>query len=272
MVTALFVSCDKDKNSDEPTPTPTDLVSSIVETYIGDTSYDHNYWSKRYSFQYDESNKLKGILYTHSNSNNSPLLEFFWNPFSMLCDDKKVNVNLSPSGYITSANAYIGTEYYPFEHDIKIDYDSKGHLIRLTYYEPEYLVETIYKWENTLLTEIEVSWSEDDHFGKKVLEIAYGNEQNKTGIWPASFWVFSDFEFTLGENNWCCMLQTGLIGVAPTRLPISVSEKSTSHYQGGDFQNEFSYKITPQLDSEGRLTSETIEEAKCRYNLKYHYQ
>ncbi|MDE7437991.1 MAG: DUF4595 domain-containing protein [Muribaculaceae bacterium] len=265
-----LASCDKDNNGDDPTPnpnpnptpTPTSTAQlSSLEITEKESGYS-DYFAK-YIFQYDESNKIKSI----SESGNDELTDFSWNPFSMTVDGHKINVTLSSAGYLTRAQAWSGTESTTFE------YDNKGYIVREICEDIDFYEETIYTWKDNLLVEILRTWKEDIYTGKELATISYSNDQNKTGIWPASFWECELLYFEPSDYECTCILQTGLLGVAPTLLPASITiERKVSNNTSIK-----KYNISTKLDSEGRLSSETIEsvagyESMSTYNLKYTYR
>lgn len=266
----VFTACpDKPYEGDDPTPNPPQPTKTVqlssIETIYNDGT------TTRSIFEYDENNRIKSIRdsWTYSSGNNDDytLTEFFWDPFSIIWEDKKVNVTLSPAGYITYAKAWAETDYNTYE------YDKAGHLIRETCNDEDYYEEIIYTWRDGLLVEVEENLSDEDYWEKSLSVISYGGEHNKTGIWPASFCECELLYFEPGDYDSPCVLQTGLLGVAPTRLPVSVSREVV--YDDGD-HSERKYKISPQLDAEGRLLSETIEENAYgmthSYRLKYNYR
>lgn len=258
MFALSFASCDKNNNGDEPTPNPTPSAPAAQLSSINTVeNFTHNgissTYTSNYLFEYNDLNKIKRIKETHEYEGKeySDLSEFSWNPFSMSINGKKINVTLSPVGLVISAKVPNDSELTTFE------YDSNGHLIRKIAVDTDYRSEINYTWKDNLLTEVDESWTEDKYSGKTLSVISYGTKPNKTGIWPAAFWLCNLIYFEPSNYECVCLLQTGLLGTAPTLLPNSITTEEISYNSGQTTQTKFT--ISNELDLWVRLSHETIE-------------
>lgn len=117
-----------------------------------------------------------------------------------------------------------------------LHYDNAGHLTE-SYVDGE--LSSWYEWEDGLLVKSHL----DD--GNDVYTWAYGNLENPTGMWSLN-WPFLD------------ILQiTGWFGKAPSKLPISITERSGVY---DEWYNETTLQFAYSLSTTGLITAEKFSD------------
>lgn len=255
-------SCNKDDDNDDGNdnvPQPMDTKVQLSSLEIDDRG---SLSTIRFTirFTYDSSNCLSSIRDGDGASEYEyeTLVNFYWNPFSIFYNEKKLVTTLSPQGYITSAYA----RAYPSELTT-FEYDNSGHLIKTVCEDKNgvyFRTERFLTWNAGLLTEIVENSQEGNYTEINTWDISYGNVENKSGIWPTCFWEryalwFEpyDHDTHYGSSFISFLLHAGLLGTAPTKLPSKIIKQT--NYNGDVFRTELTYT----LNDRGYVSNEKLK-------------
>ncbi len=252
-----FTSCGNDPETEpEPTPVNPDPINPDPEPDVQKTrlsSMTINTWSgtRQIEFTYDYSDRLSSIT---ESGYDRMTVDFGWEPFSITYAGYPYGAGilvptLSSQGYMTSVydkeNSWSKTTY---------EYDKSGHLVKIKAEGEMGNAVISLTWSAGLLTLVENKWVLGENSQIDTYKITYGNIDNTSGIWPYGFvrcGALKADKQALFEVP--CLFQTGLLGIAPSKLPMRIMEnEDESEYVR--VRHELSYT----LNDKGYMYEETM--------------
>lgn len=178
-----------------------DKITYIEELQIKSWIRNRTYWVQ-----------WKGKQYLHEEH------EYFFTPLTEY-QKSKTDIELNDGKVVK-------TDYYRYEY-------AEGNLTKIIGFE-KYLVkpvETLFTWNNGLLTEIVKIHSLDDHFLQHQYEIEY--TEYPCQIWTPLYIIYEDF---FSRNSDKFVIMQGLLGNIPKYFIASITESlsgDTDRYRGG---------------------------------------